>query len=335
MTKQENVGPYATVQLKATDANALEKWLADNGYEIPADVKPTIAEYVGEHFDFLAMKLLPNQGIQAMRPVRITSPGASLSMPLRMAAIGTGATVGITIWVVSDGRYEPQNYPFFRIDDAALVWDWATSLSNYNALRTQKATEYGGQGWELESSIALNQQTISNVIVSGGQYYGAGFGGQAPATGAAQDYLPVPAADGSADGPEAKTAEQVRTADVAALFAGMAGPNVRVTRMRSDISHAAKTRDFVLQASADQSELTNVRQVTSAVNETCIIYDSCNATHTGSLEEARIAAATSGGGCVTTPRSNGTNVAAALGLGALGLAVSRLVRARRNRRVAK
>ena len=59
------------------------------------------------------MKLLPNMGVQAMRPVRVTSAGASLSLPLRMAAVGTGAIVGITIWVVSDGRYEPQNYPFF------------------------------------------------------------------------------------------------------------------------------------------------------------------------------------------------------------------------------
>ena len=94
-----------------------------NGYNIPADVAPVIAEYVAEGFDFLAMKLLPNQGVQAMRPVRVTTPGASLSLPLRMAAVGTGPEVGITIWVVADGRYQPQNFPFFHIDDSALVWD--------------------------------------------------------------------------------------------------------------------------------------------------------------------------------------------------------------------
>ena len=41
-----------------------------------------------------------------MRPIRVTTQGASLALPLRMAAVGTGATVGITLWVVSDGRYE-------------------------------------------------------------------------------------------------------------------------------------------------------------------------------------------------------------------------------------
>jgi hypothetical protein len=125
VTKQENVGPYDTVQLHATDAGALNAWLAQNGFEIPAPEIPVIDAYVAEGFDFLAMKLLPNTGVKAMRPVRVTTPGASLSLPLRMASIGTGVTVGITIWIVADGRYEPQNFRFYHIDDAALVWDWS------------------------------------------------------------------------------------------------------------------------------------------------------------------------------------------------------------------
>ena len=83
-----------------------------NGYNIPAAIQPILDAYVTEGFDFLAMKLLPNQGVQAMRPVRVTTPGASLSLPLRMASIGTGAITGITIWVVADEPYEaPQNFP--------------------------------------------------------------------------------------------------------------------------------------------------------------------------------------------------------------------------------
>ncbi len=276
VTKQENVGPYATVQLHATDSSALNNWLAQNGFSIPADVTPVIDAYVSEGFDFLAMKLLPNEGVQAMRPVRVTTPGASLSLPLRMAAIGTGATVGITIWVVSDGRYEPQNFPFFHIEDKDLVWDWSVSSSNYTTLRASNESALGGKGWEIESSLALNEQLITNVILSGGIYYGSGLGGgggapAAPPSDASQDYLPVGGDDGGADG-GSETAEQVRTDDVNALFAGMTGPNVRVTRMRSDISHAAMTTDFVLQASADQSELSNIRNVTESVNLQCLVY---------------------------------------------------------------
>ncbi|MCL2450457.1 MAG: DUF2330 domain-containing protein, partial [Polyangiaceae bacterium] len=152
VTKQENVGPYATVQLHATDSSALSNWLADNGFVLPDAVAPVIAAYVSENFDFLAMKLLPNQNVQAMRPVRVTTQGASLSLPLRMASIGTGVSVGISIWVVSDGRYEPANFPLYHIDDSDLVWDWSTSSSNYTALRAQHESGSDNANWEIESS---------------------------------------------------------------------------------------------------------------------------------------------------------------------------------------
>ncbi len=333
VTKQENVGPYETVQLHATDSSALNNWLTTNGFSIPADVTPIIDEYVAEGFDFLAMKLLPNQGVTAMRPVRVTSPGAGLSLPLRMAAIGTGATVGITIWVVADGRYEPQNFPFFHIDDKDLVWDFSTSQSNYTTLRAQNEASYAGKGWEIESSLELSQQTISNVILSGGTYFqGGGVSGGAVAS-ASDDYLPVGDSDAgsSADGGVDETADQVRNDDIAALFAGINGPNVRVTRIRSDISHAAMTTDFVLQASSDQSELSNQRVVTQSVNLQCPIYNGCQVVGYGSESAAAASVSGSGGGCATAAKSEGTQKWQLGALAALlGIAVVRRNRKRRS-----
>jgi uncharacterized protein DUF2330 len=319
VTKQENVGPYDTVQLHSTDASALDNWLAQNGFVIPAAEQPVIAAYVAEGFDFLAMKLLPNQGVQAMRPVRVTTPGASLSLPLRMASIGTGATVGITIWVVSDGRYEPQNFPFFHIDDSSLVWDWSTNSSNYTTLRTNNETALGGKGWEIESSLTLNQQLITSVILSGGQYFSAGSaqgGGisQAAPSDATQDYLAVGDPDAGDDAGGYQSADDVRTADVAALFVGLQGPNVRVTRIRSDIAHTAMTQDFLLQASADQSELSNIRNVTKSANLVCPAPQACSFI-----------------GCAASSPSPPRGGLAALGAlaGMLGLIAARVVRARR------
>jgi len=342
VTKQENVGPYATVQLHSTDAMALETWLSDNGFTIPADQKPIIAQYVSEGFDFLAMKLLPNQGVSSMRPVRVTSPGASLSLPLRMAAIGTGATVGITIWVVSDGRYEPQNFPFFHIDDQDLVWDFATSSSNYTTLRAQHAADSQNKGWEMEASLELNQQLISNVILSGGRYYGGpggGGGGVAggPPSDATQDYLPVTTSDpdGGADASTTETADQARQDDIKTLFAGLSGSNVRITRMRSDIAHAAMTTDFVLRASADQSEISNVRTVTKMLNATCPVYDGCQVV--GSQPAGSDGNPVGGGpagssGCAATSTTNTGDLKFAGIVGVVGLAVLKLVRRRREKK---
>jgi hypothetical protein len=349
VTKQQNVGPYETVQLHATDSSALNAWLSTNGFVIPAAVTPVIDAYVSEGFDFLAMKLLPDQGVQAMRPVRVTSQGASLSLPLRMASVGTGATVGISIWVVSDGRYEPSNFPYFHIDDSQLVWDWSTSSSNYTTLRAQNEATLGNKGWEIESSLDLNEQSITNVIMSGGQYYGPGYIGGLAASDPSTDYLPVGDPDAGADAGY-QSAEDVRAADVAALFAGLTGPTVRVTRMRSDIAHAAMTTDFVLQASADQSELSNIRQVQKSVNETCPIYgSSCAVVGQGTPAQAAAANGTaypavgrgpsaSGaqGGCAASPASASTGGTGAIAFGgiagALALMSWRRNRARRNSR---
>jgi hypothetical protein len=350
------VGPYATVQLRSTDGTALDNWLTQNGYNIPTAVQPILAAYVAEGFDFLAMKLLPNQGVQAMRPVRVTTPGASLSLPLRMASIGTGAITGITIWVVADGRYEPQNFPFFHIDDSALVWDFSVSSSNYTTLRTQNEANLKNAGWEIESSIDLAEQTITSVIQSGGQYYGNGGGGGVYAgqpADPALDYLPIGNADaGTTDAGDGgyESAEQVRADDIAALFVGMSGPSVRVTRMRSDIAQTAMTKDFVLTASSDQSVVSNVHSLTNSVNLTCPVYNGCNVVGQGSPSQAAAtagggyvgsvgpdggivltAAPRSGGGCTTSPGDAGSGLGLGALAGMLGLVAARVVHARRRR----
>ena len=340
---QANVGPYSTVQLHSNDSSALDAWLTQNGFNIPAAVQPILDQYVKEGFDFLAMKLLPNQGVQAMRPVRVTMPGASFSLPLRMASIGTGAITGITIWVVADGRYEPQNFPFFHIEDSQLVWDWNSNLSNYTTLRMQNEAKLKNAGWEIESSIAVNQQTIQNVILSGGTYYGNGLSSNAP-TDATKDYLPIgspsfdasDAGSGSAGDAGYESADQVRDDDINTLFVGLTGSSVRITRMRSDIAQSAMTSDFILKAAADQSELSNIRNVSQSVNATCTIYDGCNAVGTGTLAQAQASVNGGNGGCATARRSP-TPPRMAFGAlaGVLGLFLGRAFRARRRRSQSK
>jgi hypothetical protein len=55
--KQENVGPYATVQLQSNDGSALNAWLGQNGYVIPADVATIIDQYAQAGFNFRLFRL--------------------------------------------------------------------------------------------------------------------------------------------------------------------------------------------------------------------------------------------------------------------------------------
>jgi hypothetical protein len=259
VTKQEVVGPYATVQLhpnSTSDTAALTAWLAANDYGIPANVDSVIGAYVSEGFDFLALRLVPGQGIQAMRPVSVSSPGAGLSLPLRMVAAGTGATVGITLWVVASGRYEPQNFAHFVIAESDLVWDWAARASNYATLRTQKEAALQNAAWQIESSLDLSPYVVENVVL------------QDPT---ATDYAPAPAPDGGvaalvgADGGP-QTPIEARSQDLFTVFPAN-GASVRITRMRADLSQTALATDLALEASTDQAPLSNRYQVTKSVND--------------------------------------------------------------------
>jgi MYXO-CTERM domain-containing protein len=340
---QQTIGPYATVQLQSTNPNALNAWLTANGYVIPADVQPIIAAYVQEGFDFLALKLAPGQGIQAMRPVSVTAPGASLALPLRMVAAGTGPIVGITLWVVAGGRYEPLNFQWFTIAASDLTWDWAMSSSDYTTLRVQKEAASKNWAWQIESSLAISPFQIESRVLS---------------VPAAVDYTPVPApaagdGGGGGDAGGGPSADQLRQADLATLFPGGAGL-VRITRMRSDLARAALANDLVLQASADQSTISNVYQVTKSVNapqcppvsQTCPCFGGGSGSGSYNSSSGANASTGSGGGLddagvlrngASPQTSHGCAASAtdvghgSLGFMALGMGSAALLRARRRR----
>ena len=325
---QQVVGPYATVQLKSSDPNALNAWLIANQYDIPSNVAPIIAAYVAEGFDFLALRLIPGKDVQAMRPISVTSPGAGLSLPLRMVAAGTGATVGITLWVVGDGRYEPASLKSFLISPSDLTWDFSTEQSDYDTIRTQKESALNNAAWQIESSLSISPYQIENAVMYSGP----------------NDYDPVTESDaGAADGGPvvAQTADQVRSQDLSTLFAEGAR-TVRITRMRADLSQAALANDLVLQASMDQSTISNVYQTTKSIHApVCPPYDPSTCTcgssgssggvnptlggsgylphQTGTPQPNSDAAGSSSGGCAISPASAGgsdvdASIAALMGL---------------------
>jgi len=287
---QQTVGPYDTVQLQSTDPNALNTWLTANGYAIPTSVQPTIAAYVNEGFDFLAMRLAPGQGVSAMRPVRVTSSGAGLALPLRMVAAGTGATVGVVLWVIGDGRYDTQSFASFTISPSELVWDWSTNQSNYTTIRAQKEAALNDAAWQIESALQISPYQIEQPVLY-----------------APNDYLPIPADDGGADGggSAGETADQVRQDDIDMLFPGANQNEVWITRMRADLSHAALANDLVVQASATQTVLSNFYQVTQSVNApTCPpVPNPCPPCNTGSSSGG--GGSTSSGGLFGSGSSSG------------------------------
>jgi hypothetical protein len=281
--KKEVVGPYLTVQLQSENPDALNAWLVANGFNLPDDIKPVIAQYVGEKFNFLALKLKPGEGVSSMRPVRVTSQGANAALPLRMVAAGTGASVGITLWVVGEGRYEPQNFPSYVVKNEDLVWNWTTGTSNYKELRAERAAAAPGRTWEIESSTQIAREQVENVVRGVLSISGQPGG----------DYVPLEDEDGKVT----KTADQVRSEDLAQVFAGIPRGQERLTRLRADLSRAALATDLAITASQDQAALAGVRVPKGEIGEPqCPIYSGCDQTGTLPRSSAQSHAAQQGSG---------------------------------------
>jgi hypothetical protein len=328
---QQVVGPYETVQLSSKDPKALDDWLANHGYTVPVDVQPVIAAYVAEGFDFLALKLVPGQGVSSMRPVRVTSPGASPTLPLRMVAAGTGATTSITLWVMGEGRYEPANFPSFRMKEQDLVWDWDTASSNYAALKQAAFAQSSGTAWLLEGGEPASPWAISGPL---------------------QDLVlyDVPNC-GYGDG-DAQKASQELTDDLAKLYGSIDANSFWWSRMHGELSRPALAADLVVGAAKDQSPVQRafVAQKTIGTAPTCPTYPPCSggsggggagapggpgtpgaggtwAGHIGSGAGAQ-ASPSGGGGCVLGRPSQGDGLLALAGLGLAAAAIASRRRAR-------
>jgi hypothetical protein len=294
VVSQGVVGPYDTATLKASDPNALASWLGAHGYALPSTFQPTIAAYVTGGFDFIALRLQPGLGVQAMQPVRVVTQGADMTLPLRMVAAGVGAQVAITLYVVTEGRYEAAP-PFANaaIDDSKLFWFHTQNRSNYEELSQSLMAANSGRTWITEYSgpVDLTPSGQSTCGQSGApSYYYSGqsladvYLSQCPCPADAAfgpgPTLGVPAdasEDTSEDAPDGIAEASSSTAEAAAessapplapactgddvdvALVGLHPSSVWVTRLRANLpAGALAERDLAIQAAATQASVSNL-----------------------------------------------------------------------------
>jgi hypothetical protein len=261
---QQVVGPYDTVQLSSQDPGALKNWLIANKYNIPLDVAPVIDAYVNEGFDFLALKLIPNADVKSMRPVRITAPGASLALPLRMVAAGTGAITPITLFLVAEGRYEPTNFPWFTIGQQDIVWNWDTADSNYTKLKDDGFKLAQNGNWLVQHAKPLSEFSVRTPLEQ------------------VVNVLPDQSGYGDPADGYAKAFEELQS-DMDKAFGGLNEGSIWLTRMNAELARQALGQDLQMGASAAQSEISSFFQATKAIGKApaCPVYPPCPPSGTG------------------------------------------------------
>lgn len=56
---RERLGPFDVARLAATDPEALEKWLRDNGFDLPDRLATALKPYVDQKWEYVAIRLAP------------------------------------------------------------------------------------------------------------------------------------------------------------------------------------------------------------------------------------------------------------------------------------
>ena len=107
----------------------------------------SIDEYEKEGLEFVGLRLKPGAGVKAMKPVRVISPGAGTTFPMRMLQAGSGDKVALKLFVITEGRAKAEGFPDGLVNQNELTWDFSLEESNYEALREKALAAGDGTTW--------------------------------------------------------------------------------------------------------------------------------------------------------------------------------------------
>ena len=118
---QFSVGEYDIVVLSATDSTALDTWLRQNGYKIPAGAEPYLRPYVQLGMKFFVAKVDvakvkfertgngPEHAL--LSPLRFHYDSDAFNLPIRLGLINSSGTQDLVVTILArNQRYEVSNY---------------------------------------------------------------------------------------------------------------------------------------------------------------------------------------------------------------------------------
>ena len=305
------VGPYETATIGSEDPRALVAWLMEHGYGVDDSILPTIDHYVRLNMNFAVLRLRPGAGIDRMQPVRVTVPGLSTSLPLRMVQAGVVIEVDLELFVFAESRIEASNFGNAVVDRGLVTFDWSTRLFDYET--AFDAALFSGEGprtnWVTE---------YAQPIGPNGNGASGGRGGGIVEARVGWSRLQSFASFGS-DGEPHRSAE-----DAAVVRAAFGESDVYLTRLRTRLQRTQLQEDLALRMSGGGNIGTHIL-ITNELNRQpdAVCSDFC-ASGNG-LEPG--GSHVRGGGamrrCSVSMGSSGEGVSALLGLGVVAMLFSR------------
>jgi hypothetical protein len=149
------IGNYDVAVIGSVDPEATADWLRTNDFRISDPMLGFIKLYTAEGMKFLALKLLPDKSVTDITPFKLTLPGDTPSIPLRLSAVAAEPEMGIVTWILGQQRYEPANSQELSIDNKDLRFDSTSFQSNWMTLVARAVDAAQGQGFVVENATPV------------------------------------------------------------------------------------------------------------------------------------------------------------------------------------
>ncbi len=158
------VGPYGFDVVGSEDPEAMIHWLRDHSYRVTEQMEPLINVYVEEGFVFLAMRLLPDQGVQDIQPIKVTYRSKQPMIPLRLTAVAANPDMRVLVWIYGQTQAVPENYAHLEIDDRDLT---VTPFggTNYRQLLGERADMHNGQAFITEYAMPTSSLAVVDPLL--------------------------------------------------------------------------------------------------------------------------------------------------------------------------
>jgi hypothetical protein len=144
---REDVGPYDSSILQATDEDALLMWLNLNGYRLPGSYAEAMAPYLSDGF-FVALRLRNDKDVGDLTPLGMRYAAPKAGIPMVLTSIAAVPDMRVDSYILGPSGAVPENYLHVQINEAAI--SWPDGGSNYEAVITEAANEAGGQAFATD-----------------------------------------------------------------------------------------------------------------------------------------------------------------------------------------
>ena len=145
------IGSYDTVTFSAGDAASAVTWLNQNGFIVNDTMSPFMQPYVDEKMLFVASKLVPGAGVDAIKPLKMRYAADAPMIPIRLTAVAAEPHMPITAFVFGSSAFGPKDHPLLKVAPKDLDFG-PDGRANYPMLLSRMIDETGGDGFFVEYS---------------------------------------------------------------------------------------------------------------------------------------------------------------------------------------